>query len=186
MGKLWIRYMKQFTKLQSDRPGLCSQVWLTPKPANLITLLGTIKVGPAEHVGQNKEYNMGTYSQRYLRSQGSLMPSSPQVVLPLQENKQAQPLPAGGRVPRGLCIDLGSWPWLFSTGLTGEGRATISNNFSITVLSLWPLQFWDQVQGEGWPTAGGKCSQPSERCGNWPEIRSSPLILSVKILRISA
>lgn len=40
------------------------------KACELDYFVGNQKLGPTEHVGQDKDYGLGTNSQRYLRSPG--------------------------------------------------------------------------------------------------------------------
>lgn len=87
------------------------------KAYELNYFVGNWKVGPTEHTGQDKEYGLGTDSQRYVRN--SLRPNNHRVLLPLQGNKFRSYLLGAGS-PRGRWIDSGSWPWLFLAELTRE------------------------------------------------------------------
>ena len=140
------------------------------KAYELNYFVGNWKVGPTEHTGQDKEYGLGTDSQRYVRN--SLRPNNHRVLLPLQENKFRSYLLGAGSL-RGRWIDSESWPWLFLAELTREAGPPSQwlEHLRPTILTSAAL---GSSAGRRPLTAGHTCLQPSEKRGSWPETRSSP------------
>ena len=108
--KTWSNLLK-FTKLESDRARLWSQVWLTPNPCASLLLW--------ELANWACRSGWGTWIGSWFSevSEISRAPQGPDL-LPLQENTKAQPIFWGHRLLGGPWIDLRGWSWLLSAELS--------------------------------------------------------------------